>query len=186
MGYYLTVVLLFLSSCALRAQTCDVTRHISGNFAYDLQGVADNRPSTWGTAEADYRTLRFTVPPAGSRIRILRIVGDLTARWRTLGQPRPEGLYTGVLAAIHKPETGGSKFADWAAEGHFVYVQGNIGETGVVRVPFDQSFDPSDPEAVLETPMLVFKFAKYLDETPFSTHAEITFSQIDFCVQVTQ
>lgn len=171
---------LLLSSCSLRGD-CEV-RHIAGNFAYDLIGAPDTRPDTWGTAGADYRVLTFNVPP-GQRVRILRIVGDLTARWRVLGR-KPEGLYTGVLAAIHKPESSGSAFADWAADGHFVYVQGDIGSTGVLRVPFDQSFERSDPGALLETSALVFKFAKYLDETLYSTHAEITFSQIDFCFEV--
>jgi hypothetical protein len=178
------LALLFLMTIQLTAQ-CETVRHISGNFAFDIDGEMDTRPTTWGRHGVQTSPLAFQVP-TGQRVRILRIVGDLTARWRTLGQPRPEGLYTGVLAAIHKPESSGSRHADWAADGHFVYVQGDIGETGVVRVPFDQSFDPSDPEAVLENPMLVFKFAKYLDETPFSTHAEITFSQIDFCFEAAQ
>lgn len=176
--YKILVVLLLLSSCSLRAQ-CDVTRHISGNFAYDLQGVQDNRPGTWGTAEADYRTLRFTAPPAGKRVRILRIVGDLTARW--IKNHAVTG-FTGVLAAIHRPDSSGSGYADLAADKHFVYVQGDIGSTGVVRVPFDQTYDRTDPGAVLDpTNRLIFKFAKYLDETGYWTHAEITFSQIDFC-----
>ena len=164
-----------------QAQECSPVRHISGNFSYDLQGIPDDRPSTWGTAEAGYRILTFTNVPPGHRVRILKITGDLTARW--IKNHDVTG-FTGVLAAIHRPDSSGSAHADWAADKHFVYVQGDIGATGVVRVPFDQTFDRSDPDALLEdNPRLVFKFAKYLDETGYWTHAEITFSQIDFCYE---
>jgi hypothetical protein len=160
---------------------CGPVRHISGNFAFDLAGIPDDRPDTWGTAEADYRTLTFTAPPAGSRVRILRIVGDLTAFWV---KNHDVTGFTGVLAAIHRPDSSGSAYADWAADKHFVYVQATIGATGEARASFDQTFDRSDPDALLEdNPRLVFKFAKYLDTTGYWTHAEITFSQIDFCYE---
>lgn len=177
----LAITLLLAFSLGLNAQECSPVRHISGNFAYDLQGQPDTRDGTWGTAQADYRVLQFTQPPVGSRVRILKIVGDLTARW--IKNHHVTG-FTGVLAAIHRPDSSGSAYADYAADGHFVYVQGDIGATGVVRVPFDTTFDPTDPGALLEeNPRLVFKFAKYLDETGYWTHAEITFSQIDFCYE---
>lgn len=181
---FLIPLLVTFSSLACAGE-CGPIRHISGNFAYDLQGVQDTRPDTWGTAADDYRVLTFRNVPSGARVRVLKIVGDLTARRISHWVPNGEVKgYTGVLAAIHRPDSSGSLYGDLAADGHFVYVQGDIGASGVVRVPFDQSYDPSDPGAVLDpTHRLVFKFAKYLDETGYWTHAEITFSQIDFCFE---
>lgn len=176
------IVLLSLFCYSLSAGTCEAPRHVSGNFAYDIEGVADNRPGTWGRAGADYRTLRFNRVPAGKRVRILGITGDLTARWVRRGSYVSPGQYTGVLAAVHTANSSGSAHADLAADGHFVYVQGDIIDGGVV-VKFDETFAPNDPGAVLPTPELVFKVAKYLDETPFWTHFEITFSNLAFCYE---
>lgn len=142
---------------------------IAGNFAYDLVGDPDYRDGTWGYAGAEYRTLAFK-----TSVKIYEISGDLTA-WTRGSAPDPYG----VLAAIHTTGPGGSRYADFAADNHLLYVQGVVTNPTPASVQFRETF----PEGFLVPDgKLIFKFAKYLDPSGLSTHAEITFSSIKFCV----
>ncbi|MCU1327595.1 MAG: hypothetical protein JWN34_2965 [Bryobacterales bacterium] len=48
------------------------------NFAIALAGTPDTRPGTWGNAGFAQNLTKFT-PPAGRRVRILRVYGDFIA-----------------------------------------------------------------------------------------------------------
>ena len=174
-------ILLFASHLSAE---CGTVRYDTGNFAYNLVGVPDTRPGTWGRADAQYSELTFTAIPDGKAVRVLEITGDLTARWTTRGEGRAWpgfGYYTGVLGAVTTlPRSQGSATVNWGASDTLVYVQGDLGLSGVVRIPFKAEFDERVENAVLPFGKLWFKAAKYLDETDLDTHVEITYS-VTYC-----
>jgi len=107
---------------------------IAGNFSADLTGVPDSRPSTWGTAEAVENRLTFKPPPR-HRVRVLAVTGDLVAWPTRMGQGSAvvePGRFAGVLWGMQTTGQDGSKWADWAADNCFLYVQAVTGgEAGV-------------------------------------------------------
>ncbi len=157
----------------------------TGNFSYDLVGIPDTRPSTWGRASVQYSELSFNNIPANKQVRIVEITGDVTA-WPI---PRDEpaqpshGHYAGVLGAITTvPRSSGSLRAFPSADDTLVYVQGIMGPQGGVRIPIHEEFDERVVNAVLPHGKLWFKMSDYLNDTPFNTHAEITF-KVTFCYE---
>lgn len=158
---------------------------VAGNFSADLEGEippdAQYRADSWGRRAHWTFPLKFYPPPC-CEVRILEIHGDLVARQTTLGEDAPDvpgGRFTGVLVAIETLDpTQGSIRADLASDATLVYAQGDIGDSGVVRVPFSVNL-----RGVLNTVLgpenkLYFKMAKYLDESGRKTHMEITFSNV--------
>ena len=124
-------------------------------------------------------------PGEGRTVRILRVSGDVTARWTTRGGGRAEpgpGLYTGFLAAVATayPSMGSTR-ADFAADDTLAYVQGDIGADGVARAAFAEELRGVENAVLGEDDVLWFVAAKYLDETPgLATHLEVTFSQVRY------
>jgi hypothetical protein len=169
---------------SLAAADCQSRHQIAGNFSFDLTGAEDGRPGTWGRQAAQYNQLAFVDIPAGKVVRITNIIGDLTARWTTRGGRRSwpgYGYYTGVLAAVTTlPRSQGSRHVDWGADDTLVYVQGDIGFQGVVRVPIEVEFGLDVENALAPAGVLWFKAAKFLDETRLDTHMEITYA-VTFC-----
>lgn len=177
-----------IARATLSAQ-CGPIRHITGNFSYDIVGEPDNRPYVWGRAGSQIaEPVEFFNVPAGMRVRILSVKGDMTARWTTRGNGRAwpgAGYYTGVLGALmtSADDYEVSEHATFSADNHLVYVQADIGLTGVVRVEIESTFHPENENAVLPHGKLWFKAAKYLDETGLDTHIELTFSRIEYCYE---
>lgn len=177
---------------AAAAQCTGPTRTIAGNFAADLAGAehdpAGEHPGLWGRGDAWVWPLTFRNVPPGYRVRILRLSGDLTARFSTRGDgpaASTPGRFTGVLAGVTtKNPSQGSAYADWAADDTLAYIQGDIGADGAFRASFREDHAGVE-NAVLEADhKLYFKVAKYLDETAIPwTHLEITFSAIHFCYE---
>ncbi len=180
------MMLMALMFSGLAAAECGPVRYVVGNYSYDIVGVPDTRQDTWGREGAQYSEQPFTNIPKGKVVRILKIIGDVTARWTTRGGRRAwpgPGYYTGVLGAISVvPRSVKSSHVVWGADDTLVYVQGDIGLSGVVRIPIEVEFDERVENAVLPDGKLWFKFAKYLDETKLDTHGEITFG-ITYCYE---
>lgn len=159
----------------------------------NLRGWLDNRKRTWGYTDALVKAIPFK-PPAGHRVRVLRLVGDLTARLTPYSDtelpspfvptPPQDGRYIGVLAAAGYARDSGSARADHLADDTWMYVQGDIGASGVLRLPFDVDLRGIKNTLLTEDNRLVLTLATYLNETdrgdgiPYAVHLEFTFSQI--------
>ena len=146
----------------------------SGNFSFNLYGVADRRPQTWGYADSQEVPITFS-PPPGLRVRVTRIRGDLVA-WAipsTIPAPPPPGTTAGVLLAFHDSGPEGSTRCDWCADNTQVYIQDAItAAQPKTRAPFDVALDwtlPADNR-------MIVKVASFLNTTGQTIHAEATFT----------
>ena len=140
----------------------------STNFAFDLAGVPDTRPGTYGTAEAMSGRITFS-PPAGYRVHILRVYGDF------IGWPVgvvPEGTAAGVLFALGSTGVSGSTNADFMADGCFLYIQDStMGKP--LRDPYD--FNVRAGGLLEADNVLVLTAAVWLNTTGLKIHMEPTF-----------
>src|SRR5438445_5596764 len=100
---------------------------VSDNFPADLYGAVDTRmskqscgagPCIWGRADVALLPIRFH-PPAGYRVRVLSLRGDLVAWIKSLpgDPPTPAESAAGVLAGFETPSMGGSPECDYCAQG---------------------------------------------------------------------
>jgi hypothetical protein len=146
---------------------------ISGNFSVDLYGPVDTRPGTYGHADYVIWNQPFQNVPAGCRVQILHISGDLIA-W-PMGAT-PAGTYAGVLVGANRTSMTGSTRAAWAADGCFFYYQHTVaGEP--IRIPINQDIT----EGYLASDnTLAWKVAEWLNTTGLTIHMEITYSQVVF------
>jgi hypothetical protein len=83
--------------------------HASSNFAADLAGVPDTRAGCWGTADvAQWRITFF--PPAGYRVRILEIHGDLVSWIKSMPKDpaTPGESAAGVLLGLQSTPAAGT------------------------------------------------------------------------------
>jgi len=140
----------------------------SANFSADLYGKADTRPDTWGFADSATWPLTFK-PPAGKRVRILKVSGDLTAF--AIGKV-PEGTEVGVLFGLQSTAPEASVRGDWMADNTFVYIQ------DIVREPRRAPFHVKQKQGFLLEPdhILVVKVASWLNTTGRKIHIEPTFT----------
>ncbi len=171
MKHLLIFVAACLSSCA---QSNSFT--VSGNFPRDLYGPVDTRNLTWGHAGAETLPIQFN-PPAGYRVRILKLRGDLTAWPRVLEgeDPVPADRYAGVLLGFSTSSSAGAVECDYCAAGCMLYVQDAIHGGDAKRTPFDYDFTS---ERVLLDPdnLLNLKLAEFLNTTGYPIHLEGTYT----------
>ncbi len=175
------LLILAVSLCACGQQPKSFT--VSGNFPRDLYGPIDARmpgqtcgggPCIWG--HADFAALPITFkPPAGYRVRILRLRGDLIAWPKVLDGETPvkPGAYAGVLLGFSTTTKEDSTVCDFCADGTPLYVQGALSD-GAVRVPFDYDF--RHERVYLDGPVLYLKIASFLNSTGYPIHEEATYS----------
>jgi len=169
------IVSLFAGSSLAQATCSDPgTPHaITGNFSVELYGPVDTRPGTWGHADYWVWQQPFTNVPAGCRVQILRISGDLMS-WSKGAVPA--GTYAGVLVGAYSSAGTGSTRAAYAADGYFMYYQAGLSNYPI-RIPFNQDL----VEGYLASDnVLNWKVAEFLNTTGFPLHMEITFSQVVF------
>jgi hypothetical protein len=148
----------------------------SGNFSADLQGAVDVRPATWGTADAYTWVIQMTAP-AGYRVRILRLRGDLVAWPKTLPGEAPveRGQYAGVLLGFQTSAKDGSARCDPCADGTMLYIQHAMG-ADPVRAPFNTRVQEGgllEPDG-----KLLVKVAAWLNTTGRPIHLEPTFTVV--------
>ena len=144
----------------------------STNFAGDLYGTLDLRAGCWGFTDSMEWAVTFH-PPAGYRVRILGLAGDLIAWPKVLpgNPPVPGGVYAGVLLAFHTSAPGGSANCDYCDDSTMVYVQDGL-ESNPIRAPFDRIVS-----ALLESDnQLLVKVASWLNTTGYPIHMEPTFT----------
>jgi len=116
----ITLLLGFALACSSFAQPIHVG---TANFAADLRGDPDNRPATWGTAEAYSWKMTFN-PPEGYVVAIRGVEGDLVS-WPTEMGLSPatveKGRFAGVLFGLGSSSSGyGSTKADFLDDHTFL------------------------------------------------------------------
>lgn len=156
----------------------------STNISWDSKGEPDTRPGTWGLAAAYTVPIPFQNIPAGYRVRILKLYGDVVA-WPH-GKIEP-GTFAGILSGLQTttPDTANnSPFIDThaaplAQKDCFLYVQGTVGAQGLTRI-IDV---PHVTNGLLnEDGVMNLKQAVWLNETGVSIHMETTL-MIDFAYE---
>jgi hypothetical protein len=144
------------------------------NFAVDLAGVPDTRPGTWGNTGFAQNLATFS-PPAGYRVRVLRVYGDF------IGFPK-----SGVPAAGTACEIGwglkstapdGSSRLSTGYDNSFIWLQ-NVITSGSpsCRAAFDHNVEsggllPPDNKLISQTFVA-------LNTTGLVIHMEPTFTMI--------
>lgn len=148
---------------------------VSINLPADLYGELDKRPNTWGRADVRQEPYTFLDVPAGHRVRILKIEGDLISNPRHQGN---QGTYCNVLWGLCRTsvtEQGKSKTLQYGSDGCFVYVQDTIAWNGRARTAFNRSFPEDSPDGLLdEDHTFLNKIAIYLNEIEARIHLEAT------------
>ena len=174
--------LLLLSSAAFaQPHTCTVDKPcsmrlkgngpaFSTNAPFDSPGVPDTRPGTWGNAAAYYLPIPFVDVPAGFRVRITRVYGDVIG-WPH-GQIVP-GTFSGILSGLTTTTAPQSPFVGpgLGSAGCFLYLQGQLGTEGT-RLAIDI---PNITNGLLNADnILMMVEAIFLNETGVSIHMETT------------
>jgi len=171
----LTAIFLALLFGASAAPAADCIRRpcsSATNWAADIIGQIDTRPGTWGTAASVDIPLSFKNVPAGYRVRIERVYGDLVA-WPKVA-PDP-GTNAGVLLGMSTTAIR-DEYLVPAQDTCFAYFQGVLnGPTGT-RIPFDVKTAAGgllEPDSVLLT-----RVATFLSTLGVPVHAELTFTAV--------
>lgn len=152
----------------------------SANFTVDLMGAADARPDTWGSTGVQTWDLTFT-PPAGYRVHVLELHGDLVAWPKILpgDPPLAPGLVSGVLLGFQTSAPGASVRCDLCADNTMIYLQGGVGG-GPAAPPLRLAYDRDVSANGLLQPDNVLKIvvASWLNATGKPIHIEPTFNVI--------
>jgi len=117
----------------------------TSNISADITGVPDTRLGGWGLHQSDPVRLKITAP-AGYRVRILEVVGDLVA-WPKAGTLRGD-QYAEVGWGLNTSLNDGSRFMSYpddpgaiAYDNCMIWVQDSlVASRGSVRVAFDRKF----------------------------------------------
>lgn len=156
---------------------------VSGNFPRDLFGPTDTRmagqickvgPCIWGRADSEVLPITFH-PPAGYRVRVLRLRGDLVAQIKVIpGDPAiPADSSAGVLIGFQSTAANGSVDCDYCASGTPLYIQDYVNDRQPkTRAPFDYETDLLlEPDNILN-----LKLAAWLNTTEHPIHLEGTYT----------
>jgi len=141
------------------------------NFSADILGTPDTRPGTWGRAGVESWKIRFK-PPAGHRVRIMRVYGDFLIWPRGTVEP---GRFAGALFGLQTTAPEGSVRADLAADNCMLYVQTATGGAPA-RAAFD--YDVSAGGLLEPDHVLVVKVAVWLNATELAIHCEPSFTMV--------
>jgi len=165
----LVLYMLFAGLCFAECNPTQSVCYLSSNFSADLYGQLDTRPNTWGYAAAHQWTITFKQ----KEVRLLSAAGDVVA-WPTTKGLRPvlvqPGTFAGVLFGLMTTEPEGSRYADWAADNTFVYIQGAVSNKPI-RMQFNRTFNVH-----LEDGKVVVRLASWLNDTGYAIHIEPTFT----------
>ncbi len=163
--------LLLLSAWAAFGSDC-ISRPCSSstNFSFDIAGMPDTRPQTYGNGGAETGTITFT-PPLGYQVRILRAYGDFIA-WAS-GVPLP-GTRSGVLFSLSSSLETPAAYADFVSDNCFLYLQDSLSSVKTdARDPFD--FVVKRGGLLALDNKLILKTAVFLNTTGLSVHMEPSF-----------
>jgi hypothetical protein len=157
---------------------------VSGNFPADLYGPVDTRmsglicaggPCIWGHADSAILPIKFR-PPAGYRVRILVLRGDVVAWIKSLpgDSPTPAESAAGILAGFQTTSSSGSTHCDYCADGTPLYVQDSVTDKQPkTRAPFNYT----DVGLLLDDDnILTAKIGSWLNTTGKPIHIEVTYT----------
>jgi hypothetical protein len=133
-----------------------------------IPGQVDTRPGTWGCFAEDDGVLEFPNVPAGQRVRITRLYGNMTA-W--IRGNAPAGSNSGALLAVQRASATANPDVTNCAVGCMLYIQLATGQNEA-SVQFDVDVSAA---GLLDTDnKLVVKRATYLNDTGLPPHLEVT------------
>ena len=146
----------------------------SGNFSADILGAADTRPSTWGDAGVQTWPVTFK-PPAGYRVQILSLKGDLVAWAKVLpgDAPVPDGMSAGILLGYQTTAAAGSIRCSPCADNTMLYIQSGVSRAPV-RAPYE--YDVRAGGLLELDNVLMVVVAAWLNVTGKPIHMEPTFT----------
>lgn len=139
------------------------------NYSVDIKGDPDPRVPGSDAGALDSRFTAINVP-AGYRLHVTRVTGDLVA-W-IIGIPQP-GSKAGILWGLkpNVPDTSVHWSIPGASDSCFVYVQGALSANhDVIRIPVDQVVDAYLPDDVL-----ISRLSAWMNTTGAPIHMEATF-----------
>lgn len=147
----------------------------ANNFSVDLTGDPDTRVATWGYAGVQTWRVQFH-PPAGYRVRVLRVFGDLVAWPRVMPGDAAvaEGKYAGVLLGLQTTAPDESEDCTPCASNTFLYRQLAI-DARPGNMPFD--VEVSAGGLLGADNVAVVKVANWLD-TAGTIHVEPTINWV--------
>lgn len=164
-----------------------LTQTASGNFPRDLYGPVDTRmagevcaggPCIWGNADSAVQPITFH-PPAGYRVRIVSLRGDVIAWVKSLpgDRPTPPESAAGILAGFQTTSSIlGTAVAgcDYCAAGCPLYIQDSVTE----KQPRTRAgFNYENINLVLDDDsVLNAKIAEFLNTTGKPIHIELTYT----------
>jgi hypothetical protein len=144
------------------------------NFAIDLEGTPDTRPGTWGSSGFAQNVGVFS-PPAGYRVRVLRIYGDL------IGFPKSGVIDAGTSCEIgwglkSTAPDGSTRFSA-GNDNSFVWLQNVLSSASPsTRAGFDHTVETG---GLLEADHTVISQAFVaLNTTGLTIHLEPTFTMV--------
>lgn len=183
------LTLLFLLTGSLGVAQCVLGPYVgANNFAADLLGELDTRPSTWG--RADFTTLEITYePPPGYRVRILEVNGIVDAHYwpnndvftqapsiLSFSEPVGSAGVLGAVGAEHPNMASGSIRADWLADNTWAYAQGVLPLQGVFPVATPRLMNTVTNNVLGPEHKLYYTLATWLNTTERRVHVEMTAS----------
>jgi hypothetical protein len=144
------------------------------NFSVDLAGTPDTRPGTWGNAGFAQNLTIFS-PPAGQRVRVLRIYGNFIAFPRS-GAPRA-GTSCEVGWGLKTTAPDGSAYASTGYDNSFVWLQDVVtSPLPSCRLMFD--FDVHAGGLLEPDHHLISQTFVALNTTGLTIHMEPTFTAV--------
>jgi hypothetical protein len=185
-GFLLGIMPMLFVLALLSARVCSplAAQSVSGNFPRDLYGPVDTRdtrtvcaggPCIWGHADSDVLPIQFH-PPAGYRVRIFALKGDLVAWIKSLpgDPPTPLESGAGVLLGFQTTSSAGAGECEYCASGCPLYIQDSVMEKAPkTRAPFDYSH----VDLLLDADnILNLKLASWLNTTGKPIHIEGTYT----------
>lgn len=176
------IAVLALAASAAHAECDSRLRSVTGNWEVNLLGQTDTRPNTWGCADAVIKTLTFR-PPAGCRVEVLKVRGDLVA-WPMFADgktpiraddsaSRPLTPAAGTLLSIAKTGPEGSVWADLAEDKTLLYVQLPVDGLRSGRAGFSEEVVDG---LLRDDHKLEFKLASWLNALAVPVHIESTWT----------
>lgn len=144
------------------------------NFSIDLAGTPDTRPGTWGNAGFAQNIATFS-PPAGYRVRILRVYGDLIGFPKS-GMP-DAGTSCEIGWGLKSTAPDGSGRVSTGYDNSFVWLQHVVMSTSPsCRAGFD--FEVGTGGLLEADHQLVSQTFVALNTTGLTIHMEPTFTMV--------
>ena len=175
-----TIFTLLMVGCAATSQpTVYPDLSSSSNYSVDLLGADDNRQDTWGKSGVFTASIAFPQVPAGYRVRILRVYGNLTAVVKTAlstDETTPDRLKSGVLVGFLTNAGDGSPSCVPCADNTMLYLQGWVVGERATTLPFDTNVTVGGllaPDNILRV-----RVATWLNTTGKPIHIEPSFTVV--------